>query len=380
MWVRRWGVFASAESAVGASDVQRLSTTKTTSSNCRIPERTCFINSSHLSTGLPTEDYGGAAGMPSLLPGAPRGFGCCQTRGTKASAQIRHLHTKHRGVGGWVGGGSPRRRELRRVCLVQEALKSEPVGPAHRRLAGRDLSDLRSMRVWVNIVTGFIEPPPASIRDKYRLDLTAPITLPICQALGCWQRCPASHMSSWGGGGTGLQDGCLPRVVCQKHTANRSHKTFLSRCRRRAEPPMAFVPSKASFASHRTSDRTGSPDASRIPTSDTCSGAHVRERHARRESGTSQSGRGAIKHLWRLRSKVAGADSLVETETRSDCAPAMLCCVSLREQTSRSSPPPPQAPGRRQNVPLPPHRGSEQLASKQSWPSPAGSSGTPSPC
>lgn len=39
-----------------------------------------------------------AAGMPSLLPRPARGFYRCQTWGTKGSAQIRHLHTKHKGV------------------------------------------------------------------------------------------------------------------------------------------------------------------------------------------------------------------------------------------------------------------------------------------
>ena len=36
--------------------------------------------------------------MPSLLPRPARGFYRCQTWGTKGSAQIRHLHTRHQGV------------------------------------------------------------------------------------------------------------------------------------------------------------------------------------------------------------------------------------------------------------------------------------------
>lgn len=43
--------------------------------------------------------------MPSLLPRPARGFCRCQTWGTKGSAQIRHLHTRHQGVVSCKGPG-----------------------------------------------------------------------------------------------------------------------------------------------------------------------------------------------------------------------------------------------------------------------------------
>lgn len=119
--------------------------------------------------------------------------------------------------------------------------------------------------------------PHPSIRDKYRLDLTAPITRPICRVLGCWQRCPASHMSSCGGGGGVGGLGCKMAAChgsCVRNTLLIAKiKPLFPDCRRRAEPPMAFIPSRPPRPIG-LSDRTGSlmpPDC----TSDTPARAHA---------------------------------------------------------------------------------------------------------
>lgn len=138
--------------------MQPPNTPKTTSSNCKIPPSACFINTSHLSTGLPTEDYGELLECHLCFPEHRGGFYCCQTWGTKESAQIRHLHTKHGGTGEGEGGGGgpPIRKELRRAlwCGNAEVRNSQALS----RLADQDLSDLGSTRVWVNIIILFMEP------------------------------------------------------------------------------------------------------------------------------------------------------------------------------------------------------------------------------
>lgn len=66
--------------------------------NCKIPPRACFINISHSSTGLPTEDYGELLECHLCLPDQ-RGASTIAKHGEqKGSAQIRHLHTRHQGV------------------------------------------------------------------------------------------------------------------------------------------------------------------------------------------------------------------------------------------------------------------------------------------
>lgn len=66
--------------------------------NCKIPPGACFINISHSSTGLPTEDYGELLECHLCLPDQ-RGASTVAKHGEqRGSAQIRHLHTRHQGV------------------------------------------------------------------------------------------------------------------------------------------------------------------------------------------------------------------------------------------------------------------------------------------
>jgi len=104
------------------------------SPNCRIPPGACFINTSHSSTGLPTEDYGELLECHLCFPDQARGT-VAKHGGTKGSAQIRHLHTRHQGVMSRKESGKAERF----WCRNSGALTAAP------QLI-RVLSDLRSKR------------------------------------------------------------------------------------------------------------------------------------------------------------------------------------------------------------------------------------------
>lgn len=96
-----------------------------------------------------------AAGMPSPLPRPARGFYRCQTWGTKGSAQIRHLHTKHKGV-------MSRKETHEAELLVQEqrgGLYPRKLRPVDSSLADQDLSDPWStqMPTVVFVIIVFVE-------------------------------------------------------------------------------------------------------------------------------------------------------------------------------------------------------------------------------
>ena len=86
------------------------------SSNCKIPSGSCFINTRHSSSTLPTEDYQEPLGMPAPGPKTGEGLLPWPNKGNNGISQIRHLHTRHQGeVGaqsqagccwksGWRGG------------------------------------------------------------------------------------------------------------------------------------------------------------------------------------------------------------------------------------------------------------------------------------
>lgn len=108
-----------------------------------------FINSSHSSTGLPTEDLARACwNAISASQTGERSFARCQTRGTKGSAQIRHLHTKHKGVVSHKGTDEAR---FFGAGTEREAGGGQRTGP------GREFSDLWSTR---QRAVGFFSIPP----------------------------------------------------------------------------------------------------------------------------------------------------------------------------------------------------------------------------
>lgn len=157
-------------------------TTKTTSSNCKIPPGASFYQ--HQPLVYWTSDRGLRRACWNAISASQtreRSFASCQTRGTKGSAEIRHLHTKHKGVmshkgtdEAWFFGAGTEKDAAASWQLI------EP---------GQEFSDLWSTRqpaVGFFSITLFAEHRQAHIRDKYRLNLTATITFTICSVLGCW--------------------------------------------------------------------------------------------------------------------------------------------------------------------------------------------------
>lgn len=90
-----------------------MHTTKTTSSNCKIPLGACFINTSHSSTGLPTEDYGELLECHLCFPDQ-WGASTVAKHGEQRD-QLR-LDTCIPNTRGWC----PIRKQMRPSCLVQE--------------------------------------------------------------------------------------------------------------------------------------------------------------------------------------------------------------------------------------------------------------------
>lgn len=208
--------------------ISPMHTTKTTSSNCKIPLGACFINTSHSSTGLPTEDYGELLECHLCVPDQ-RGASTVAKHGEQKD-QLR-LDTCIPNTRGWC----PIRKQMKPSCLVQEQRKgqqSQKLGPVDSLLANQELLDLWSTRLPAVSFQHYTVcwAPWAYIRDKYRLNLTATITFTICSVLGCWQCCGGSQMSSCRGG-TGLHAvvRCCRLAVCHRscdmskanHAANR---------------------------------------------------------------------------------------------------------------------------------------------------------------
>lgn len=157
-------------------------TTKTTSSNCKIPPGASFYQ--HQPLVYWTSDRGLQRACRNAISASQtreRGFASCQTRGTKGSAEIRHLHTKHKGVTSHKG--TEEARFFGAGTEKDEAASRQLTEP------GQEFSDLWSTRlpaVGFFSITLFAEHRRAHIRDKYRLNLTATITFTICSVLGCW--------------------------------------------------------------------------------------------------------------------------------------------------------------------------------------------------
>lgn len=238
--LRTASAFCIGQQKVQSLCISPMHTTKTTSSNCKIPLGVCFINTSHSSTGLPTEDYGELLECHLCVPDQ-RGASTVAKHGEQKD-QLR-LDTCIPNTRGWC----PIRKQRKPGCLVQEQRKgqqSQKLGPVDSLLANQELLDLWSTRL---PAVGFQHYTVcwatwAYIRDKYRLNLTAMITFTICSVLGCWQCCGGSQMSSCRGG-TGLHAvvQCCGLAVCHRscdtskpdHTANQDVygsiiKNFLS--------------------------------------------------------------------------------------------------------------------------------------------------------
>lgn len=135
-----------------------------------------------------------AAGMPSLLPRPVRSFYHCQTWGTKGSAQIRHLHTRHQGV--------MSHKEMYEAKLFDAGLLKET---SHKRWPADWLVE-QFFRSLINTTfhcfcyNTVCKAAWAYIWDKYRVDLTGVISFTICCVLWCWQCCWCSQMPSCRGG------------------------------------------------------------------------------------------------------------------------------------------------------------------------------------
>lgn len=156
-----------------------------------------------------------AAGMPSLLPRAARGFQPRQTWGTKGSTQIRHLHTRHRG--GWPVG-----KQLKPNCWLPgrwwRGVRTQKPGTGGGSLANPGLSDLCSKQLpaWFVLVRVFVR----HWRDKYRVNLTPLITLTICCVLWCWHCCWGPQMSSYRGS-AGMHAVCQRSALAACHGSTR---------------------------------------------------------------------------------------------------------------------------------------------------------------
>lgn len=202
-------------------------TTKTTSPNCKIPLGACFINTSHSSTGLPTEDYGELLECHLCFPDQ-RGASTVAKHGEQRDQP--RLDTCIPDTRGWCPVRKQTEAELFRVGTVKGTVV-EKLWPVDSSLADQNLSDLWSTQLPTvvfchNTVCWTVR---AYIRDKYRLNLTALITFTICCVLWCWQCCWGSQMSSCRGT-VGLHAicQCCELAVCQKsrvmsdpsHTAN----------------------------------------------------------------------------------------------------------------------------------------------------------------
>lgn len=87
--------------------------TKTTSPNCKIPLGACFINTSHSSTGLPTEDYGELLECHLCFPDQ-RGASTVAKHGEQRDQP--RLDTCIPNTRGWC----PVRKQAKLSCLVQE--------------------------------------------------------------------------------------------------------------------------------------------------------------------------------------------------------------------------------------------------------------------
>ncbi len=201
--------------------------TKKTSPNCKIPLGACFINTSHSSTGLPTEDYGELLECHLCFPDQ---WGASAIAKHGEQRDQPRLDTCIPNTRGWC----PIRKPTKPGCLVQEqrgGLWPQKLWPDDSSLSDQDLSDLWSTQMSTvvfrhNTVWWALW---AYIRDKYRLNLTSLITFTICCVLWCWQRCRGSQMPSCRGS-IGLRAVCQScnLAVCQKprvmsdpcHTAN----------------------------------------------------------------------------------------------------------------------------------------------------------------
>lgn len=198
-------------------------TTKTTSPNCIIPLGACFINTSHSSTGLPTEDYGELLECHLCFPDQ-RGASTVAKHGEQRDQP--RLDTCIPNTRGWC----PIRKPTRTSCLLQQqsrGLKSQKPLTRWQLTSWPGFVPLLSTVVFChNTVCWAVW---AYIRDKYRLNLTALITFTICCVLWCWQCCWGSQMSSCRGS-TGMHAvcQCCKLAVCHKtcvmsdpcHTAN----------------------------------------------------------------------------------------------------------------------------------------------------------------
>lgn len=192
-------------------------TTKTpTSPNCKIPLGACFINTSHSSTGLPTEDYGELLECHLCFPDQ-RGASTVAKHGEQRDQP--RLDTCIPDTRGWC----PVRKKSKPSCSVQEGwrgLQSHKLWPGDGSLADQVSSDLWSKHqpAVVCCLNAICWALWAYIRDKYRLNLTGLITFTICCVLWCWQRCRSSQMSSCRGS-VGLH------AVCQGCNLTVFHKS-----------------------------------------------------------------------------------------------------------------------------------------------------------
>lgn len=111
-----------------------MHTTKTTSSNCKIPPGASFYQ--HQPLVYWTSDRGlrrACWNAISASQTSERSFARCQTWGTKGSAEIRHLHTKHKGV-------MSHKEQTRPDSLVREQRKT-------RRPADSSLGPARNSQI-----------------------------------------------------------------------------------------------------------------------------------------------------------------------------------------------------------------------------------------
>lgn len=166
-----------------------------TSPNCKIPLGACFINTSHSSSGLPTEDYGELLECHLCFPDQ---WGASTVAKHGEQRDQPRLDTCIPDTRGWC----PVRKHTKLSRMVQK----QQVETGHK--STDQLSAQQPYFVWslVNVAARccfrhntVCSSPWAYITDKYRLNLTGVITFTICSVLWCWQCCWGPQMSSfWG--------------------------------------------------------------------------------------------------------------------------------------------------------------------------------------